>query len=330
MGDDDVDFEHSARRRKQSWHGVKPLVKRSLALPGVHAVMRGAAGLLGDQIRRERLPAPARLTHITAEMAGVGFVMLRPDRCIVAKELYWGKGRRPRPEDQLALDVFAALARDARLVLDVGAYTGVFSLLAARVAPAAEVHAFEVVPDVAAAARENVAANELADRVTVHAAGLGRDGESVRIATGSGGSALPDFYSTKLKFTDGVDVQIHSLDTVTGSLSAPPPAVVKIDVEGTEDTVLRHGQAFLRSHRPDILCEVLPAVADTAAVTDALAPHGYRYLRVEQQALVRHPTLAPDPAYRDWVFTTRDDAELTALGVPVSYAVDGAAGSATP
>lgn len=317
MSDEATDYEHSTRRRRQTWYGAKPLVKRVLAGPVPHAIMRRVVPLFGDRIRRERLPAPARLAEVTAHMAGVTFVMRRPDRCIVAKELYWGQGVRPRPEDQLALDVFAALAREAHLVLDVGAYTGVFSLLAAKVAPGAEVHAFEVVPDVAAAARENVAANALTGQVTVHPAGLGKDGDTVRIATGSGGSALPDFYSTRLRFGDGVPVEIRSLDAVTAALSVPPPALVKIDVEGTEDVVLQHGQRFLESHRPDILCEVLPGSADPPAIRDALARHGYRYFRVERHALHEQPRLAPSELFRDWLFTTRADADLAALGVPV-------------
>lgn len=318
MSESPTDYQHSARRRRQTWYGAKPLVKRTLARPLPHAIMRRAATLLGDRLRRERLPAPAALDAVTARMAGVTFIMRHPDRCIVAKELYWGNGVRPRAEDQFALDVFAALARDANLVLDIGAYTGVFALLAARVAPAAEVHAFEVVPDVAAAARENVAANDVSGRVTVHTAGLGAEGDSVRIATGSGGSALPDFYSTKLYFAEGELVKLRSLDAVADESSSPPPALVKIDVEGTEDVVLKHGQSFLKSHRPDILCEVLHDASNPSALEDALAPHGYRYLQVESRTLREHPSLVPSREFRDWLFTTRSNAELTALGIPVA------------
>lgn len=278
--------------------------------------MRGGATLLGDRIHRERLPAPARLEQVTASMAGVTFVMLRPDRCIVAKELYWGDGKRPRAADQFALDLFASLARDARLVLDVGAYTGIFSLLAAKVAPAAQVHAFEVVPLVAEAARENVEANGLTDRVTIHGHGVGKDGDTVLIAEGSGGSALPDFYSTKLHFSDGVPVGVRSLDAIVTELGAPPPAVVKIDVEGAEDVVLGHAQSFLGSHRPDILCEILPD-ANVTAVQDALAPHGYRFYRVERGALRAQSDLVPNDDFRDWLFSTKDPGDLASQGIAI-------------
>lgn len=303
-------------RRRQRWYGSKPLVKRLLAQPGAHTLMRGGASLLGDRVHRERLPAPARLKQVTARMAGVTFVMLRPDRCIVAKELYWGDGKRPRPEDQFALELFASLARDARFVLDIGTYTGIFSLLAAEVAPAAQVHAFEVVPLVAEAARENVAANGLTDRVTVHSHGVGKDGDTVQIASGEGGSALPDFYSTKLHFTDGVPVGVQSLDVIVEELDARPPSVVKIDVEGAEDVVLEHGRSFLASHRPDILCEILPD-ANTAAVQAALAPHGYRFYLVERGVVSAQPDLVPHTEFRDWLFSTKAPGELRARNIPV-------------
>ncbi len=312
-----ADYQRSARHRRHSWYGAKPVVKRLLALPGVHTLMRGCAAVLGDRIHRERLPAPARLSQVTARMSGVSFVMLRPDRCIVAKELYWGSGRRPRMADQFALDLFAVLAREARLVLDVGAYTGVFSLLAARVAAQAQVHAFEVVPEVAPAARENVAANDLAGRITVHNAGVGKDGDIVTIAPGSGGSALPDFYSTKLHFTGGVPVGVRSLDAIVADLAVPPPAVVKIDVEGTEDVVLEHAQTFLASHAPDIVCEILDA-AHVEAVQAALAPHGYRWYRVDDGVLSSQSHLIPSSQFRDWLFTTKSAGELTGRGIPVA------------
>ena len=318
MTEDTTDYEHSSRSRRQSWYGTKPAVKRMLARPLPHLLMRQGVALLGDRIHKERLPAPARLDRVTASMGGATFVMLRPDRCIVAKELYWGDGKRPRAEDQLALDVFATLARDARTVIDVGAYTGLFSLLAGRASTKADVHAFEVVPEVAKAAQENVAANDLASRVTVHNAGVGAEGETVLIASGSGGSALPDFYSTRLRFSDGVPIPIRSLDAVTAEIEAAAPALIKIDVEGTEDVVLGNGRRFLDSHRPDVLCELLPDVSDAPAVAAALAPYGYRYLLVEAHHLSPREELVPDRRYRDWLFTTRSDADLRRSGLPVA------------
>lgn len=324
MADDTTDFHESDRGRRQSWYGTKAAAKRVMSWRVPHLLVRSGASLLGDRVYRERLPAPAHVRQVKATMGGVSFVMNRPGRCIIAKELYWGGGVRPRAEDQLALDVFARLGRDARLVVDVGAYTGIFSLLAARVAPEAQVHAFEVVPEVAKAALDNVVANDLLPQVTVHLEGVGKDGDTARISIGTGGSALPDFYSTQLHFEHGVRVPVRSLDSFSragahaGGDGGGGATVMKIDVEGTEDVVLENGQEFLASNRPDIVCEVLPGVANVDGVRAALAKHGYRYLRFEERWLTAQAELVAHERYRDWLFTTKSDDELAALDVPLS------------
>ncbi len=315
------DVTAEARVRRQSWRGTKKYVKRALSFSIPHLAMRAGVALYPRELDRYRLPAPARLRSVTARMAGVEFVMLDPARCIVAKELYWGHGRRPRPADQAALDVFAALARGADLVLDIGSYTGIFAVLAAKVAPQARVHAFELIPASAQAAIDNVVANDLLDRVDVHLRGIGPDGEHVRVPAGRDGSALPDFLSTTMTFEDGVRVPLVSLDSVLAEhLTAAGPGaeqpdrvVMKIDVEGAEDGVLAGGSKLL-GLRPDILCEILPE-ANTEGVRESLVPHGYRYYPVGARGLEPERELKADPDHRDWVFTCREHTELDRLGV---------------
>ena len=311
------DFAASTRARRQSWGGAKKHVKRVLSWRVPNLAMRAAASVYPGELARHRLPAPASVRQVQASMAGVEFVMMRPDRCVVAKELYWGRGRRPQAADQTALDVFAALACDADLVLDIGAYTGIFSLLAARVAPTAAVHAFELIPAAAVMAVQNVVANDLITRVHVHLEGVGADGQTITVPTGDGGSALPDFMSSGLHFEHGVSVGLVSLDTVLQRLSEPPSRVVmKIDVEGAESAVLAGATRLLADTRPDMLCEILPD-ADTDSVAARLRPHGYRTLLVVEHGLVARNRLTADPRHRDWVFTTRSDEDLRALGIGV-------------
>lgn len=311
------DFAASRRARRQSWYGAKRYVKRSLSYRVPHLLMRTGARLYPGHLDRHRLPAPAHVRSVTARMAGVKFAMVRPDRCVVAKELYWGRGRRPRPADQLALDVFAGLARDARLILDIGAYTGIFALLGARVAPDAQVHAFEIIPACAQGAIDNVVANDLLTRVQVHVLGVGEDGGSIVVPPGDSGSALPDFLSSSMHFENGVRVGLVGLDTFVAGLDvAAGPVVLKIDVEGAENIVLA-GATTVLAGGADILCEILPE-AEIDAVAGALAPHGYRQLLVTDTVLRPCAALYADHQFRDWVFTRRSDAELRAVGIPVA------------
>jgi hypothetical protein len=95
-------------------------VKAALARSIPHAAVRAAVRFLPG-IDRGRLPAPAALGEVEGRADGVAYVMLRPDRCEIAKELYWGRGRRPRPADAFAIDLVARFAREADLFVDVGA-----------------------------------------------------------------------------------------------------------------------------------------------------------------------------------------------------------------
>jgi FkbM family methyltransferase len=245
--------------------------------------------------------------------------MLAPDRCVVAKELYWGKGRRPRPADQHAVEVFAALARGADVMVDVGAYTGLFTLVGLAADPRIEAHAFEIVPDVFHVLFDNCVRNDVLHRVTLHHVGVGPEAV-IRVPSGLRESALPDFYSSRLHFESGARIRLRPLDSLIPAIDAGARVVMKVDVEGTENAVLRSGEAFLRTFRPDILCEILPGVADAAEVESVLVPHGYRFHLVRERDLQPRERVQGHPKYRDWLFTTRSPDELASAAIEVARA----------
>jgi FkbM family methyltransferase len=244
--------------------------------------------------------------------------MLDPARCESAKELFWGRGRRPRAHDRLALDTVATLSRESDTFLDVGAYTGLFTMAVTAYAPNVDVHAFEIVPAVADALEANVRRSGIGDRVVVHREGIGDPEKTMQVPSGEGGSALPSFYSSKMRFDGGKAVDFRSLDSVAALIPDAARVVMKVDVEGTEDAVFRFGQAFLRTLRPHILCEVLHGVADGAALDGLLAGATLHKYLVTDTRLTRIDRVVPHPAFRDWLFTPLTEEELRGLGLPVA------------
>lgn len=283
-----------------------------MAVP--NAILRSVGRFLPAD-RLARLPAPAKLAEVNGQVRGAGFVMLRPDRCVVAKELYWGRGHRPRPEDDLAVELFATLAERSDVVVDIGAYTGLFTLVGTAVNPRLRAHAFEIVPEVHRLLVENCERNGVADRVVAHLEGIGEPETTMTVPVGSGGSALPDFYSSRLRFEGGVAVGFRSLDSVASELPETARVVVKVDVEGTENEVFRYGRSVLSGLRPSILCELLAGVADPRELESLLEPHGYRYYQVRERDLAPAERLEPDPRFRDWLFTTLEPESLVAAGI---------------
>ena len=119
-------------------------------------------------------------------------------------------------------------------------------------------------------------------------------------------SALPSFYSSRMHFGSGVTVPFRSLDSIADGIPSESRVVMKVDVEGTENDVFRNGRAFLRTFKPDILCEVLHGVADPAELQRLLEPQGYRFWLVRESGLERRKDITPDPSFRDWAFSTHD------------------------
>jgi FkbM family methyltransferase len=308
-----MDYRTSDAARKQSWHGAKRYAKRFLSWRVPHLVLRQMAsrGAFGD--RSGRLPAPAALKEVRGHVGGADFVMVRPDRCEIAKELYWGGGHRPRPEDALALEVFAALARRSSVAVDVGAYTGVFTVAAAAVNPNLTAHAFEIVPEVYKTLFDNCVRNGILHRVTLHHSGLGTPDTLVTVPVGTGGSALPSFYSTNMRFTSGVRVRLEALDGLVPVVPEGAGVVMKIDVEGSEPDVIRHGLEFLRRRRPHILCEVLPTTGTADELNRLLGPLDYRFHLVSADGLEEADAIGPDPRFRDWLITTLSDEDVRGI-----------------
>ncbi|TNM54011.1 FkbM family methyltransferase [Brevibacterium sediminis] len=325
--------------RRQSWFGLKLPVKTALAQPALHPLLRTIAPRIRG-LKIGRLPAPIELTEIRGRAGGADFILVEPFRCEIAKEFYWGRGRRTEPEDAFALDLMVALSADADVFLDIGAYTGVFTMAVLAANENVRAHVFEIIPAVVAGVEKNVERNGFNSRVTVHPTGVGSPDTWMKVPIGDGGSALPSFYSSDMRFDSDAEVRFTSLDALLPEVLAEaserdprlhvgegvpdvsrrgeaPRVTVKIDVEGGENDVFAHGQDFLAALHPDILCEVLDDRAKPRELMGHLGEHGYHYYLVGEDRLYARTAIRPDPHLRDWLFTLKSPDQMRAAGYPV-------------
>lgn len=309
--------ERHAALRRQSWWGLKASVKKAVSWPGINGLAHHMVRATKGASSATRLPAPRSVRKVTARMCGTEFSMYGPDRCILAKEIYWGQGKRPAQRDQTALDVFGALARGSDRVIDIGSYTGIFSLLAASVNPKASIDAFEIVPDNYLACLRNVVGNNLASAVNVHLVGVGHRSDIV-MPFDVGTSALPDYLSIDDQQSEGVTVPIIPLSDVLGQSgdAEHTRVLVKIDVEGSENDVIMSGELDIRRLRPTFLVELLPG-AEAGTLCDLFDALDYAYYLVVDGELRRCTRPQGVPDYRDWLITPLLPEDLSALGVRV-------------
>jgi FkbM family methyltransferase len=154
--------------------------------------------------------------------------------------------------EPLQTSVFLSLIQAGDVIINVGANTGYYSLLAAaRTGQQGRVHAFEIQPSMIDILRRNIARNDLGDIVTVAAAGcFSKAGEAVIEPHGDPGSARIAFAST------GFRVPLVTLDQYAKTAPLDRVDVILIDTEGADFEVLKGAAGLLAAHHPAVIAEV--------------------------------------------------------------------------
>jgi FkbM family methyltransferase len=182
----------------------------------------------------------------------------------------------------LELSVQEALVRHLEpgaVMYDIGANLGFFSLVAARLlGPDGRVYAFEPAPDNAAAITRNAGLNQLENIDVIPRAVSSRAGTArLQVVDDQSWSRLEEF--GEHPDTERVlEVPTVTIDALVQSGELPPPALVKIDVEGAELAVLEGMAATIERHRPAIVCELHDTHEGFVAV---MAAHSYRVVNLE-------------------------------------------------
>jgi FkbM family methyltransferase len=153
---------------------------------------------------------------------------------------------------------FLRFAQEARVILDVGAYTGYYSILSAAINPDARVFAFEPHPRIAARLGRNLDLNEnLTVTVLPFAVAAVRGSTMFHI----GGPGLPTSSSLDHRWKGlfrSVPVASIDLDSFTDEWGIERVDLIKIDAESNECEVVSGMQRILSRDRPVIFVEVLP------------------------------------------------------------------------
>lgn len=144
-----------------------------------------------------------------------------------------------------------------QMFVDVGAWIGVYSMLAAQlVGETGRVYAFEPDPLARQSLRRNLANN--VSRVEVLPLALSnRVGFKTMELSGNSGSRILDetSISKSPNFIRKLKVEATTLDEFLASIGQIPD-IIKIDVEGHEIEVIEGALQTLRDHRTTIIMEV--------------------------------------------------------------------------
>jgi methyltransferase, FkbM family len=190
--------------------------------------------------------------------------------------------------EEITLNRFRQAIRPGAVVVDVGAYLGVFTLAAAEaVGPYGRVVAFE--PDQAtfACLSASVAANGFAHRVELVNAAAGDFTGTIQLALNADD---PSQNTTVQGGRIMVEVPTHRITDVIGALDV---SVCKVDVEGAELAVLR-GMADHLDSISDLFVECNPAGLQAAgdspdALVEKLEQHAFAIDVIDEKSAMVGP-----------------------------------------
>jgi len=207
--------------------------------------------------------------------------MLTNETSYVTKTLFWNG-----PENFEYTPIFEKLIRQCRTFLDVGANTGYYSLVAARENQQIRVHAFEPSFGPAYFLKRNIEINKFNDRITHYPIALSDHAGTIDFFEIRTTAAKEDFNlsgvgTTKKIFTTQenssiVKVKAETLDSVVNALGQIPIDLIKMDTEGTEDSILRGSSNTIAKHKPIIICETLFNQIEKD-IESIMKAHGYQF-----------------------------------------------------
>lgn len=237
----------------------------------------------------------------------------------LAKRGFWGyEGETTR--------IFLPLVRQAHGVIDIGANTGLFALLAAKANPNCRVVAFEPVPFIFEMLRKNIDLNHLTNIDAVPAAVSDCTGQTSFFVTHTN-VGIPMDSSACAGFRANVEevrVATTTLDDHLRGWHHARVDLVKIDAEAAEAKVIRGAAGMLRHHRPYVICEVLENV-DHAFVQQTFQDLTYQFFHIGPTGLERRADLTGSLAVdqRNYLFVPAEKAAAlndvcSSAGIPIS------------
>jgi FkbM family methyltransferase len=161
-----------------------------------------------------------------------------------------------------ALSIWAREVRKAEIAVDIGAYLGIYSILAAKLG-CPKVLALEPNSSNFVQLQKNLVLNDLGDLVESHRVAVGAESKTVFMITPGGrpnssGSQISNSPTDRELGSWEIESEVVmvTLDSLLVNETARI-SVIKIDAEGYELFILQGATKTLKSHGPSILIELL-------------------------------------------------------------------------
>jgi FkbM family methyltransferase len=252
--------------------------------------VKGPSSAIGADDNQSSLPASsdARRTNcVDVNFAGRAFKLDTANGADqVARDIVKGSYEAPLP-----MLMMASLIRIEGAFIDVGANTGVYSVMTGVIAPGRPIIAFEPFPSALEAFERNLDLNNLRNAVDIHTIALSNQigRTTLHIPDPSHGlietsASLEADFKRHTPSGSSLEIDVATLDSIE---IRSPVSVIKADIEGHEHAFLEGAVETITRERPFVFIEVL----------DKAQRHRIRHLAREMSYIDFR--LRPDMAIHD-------------------------------
>lgn len=238
------------------------------------------------------------------------------DNSFLDRVYYW---RGLNTYENETYGIFYNLAKNATVVLDIGANTGIYTLLACSANRNCAVIAFEPIPHVAEQLKANVSLNKFEKQCEII---------NKAVSDENGKSSL--YYQERKEILASLSQPENctnplcrlEVDTIRIDSLSPDSSVdlVKIDVESCEDRVLEGMSKTINKNRPDIIAECCDD-GPYRKVEQIVKSHGYSMYHLKKKGPILMDCIVPDPSrqQRSYLFTIKEPESINSLFFGMPY-----------
>ena len=233
----------------------------------------------------------------------------------VENNIFW-QGLKGKDWEGASMVLWMELCESSRCIVDIGANTGVYSLVAKTLNPNAQVYAFEPVERIFNKAVRNCEVNHY-DIHCIQKAVSSYDGKATIYDPGT-----EHVYSVTLgQNLNPSDVAVTEVEVETIKMNTfietcgeiPPIDLMKIDVETKETEVLEGMGHYLSRLRPNMLIEILSNEVG-AKIESLVRGMGYLYFNIDETKGPRIQARITKSDHYNYLLCREEDAFKIGLG----------------
>ena len=208
--------------------------------------------------------------------------------------------------------LFKELSKQSKTVLDVGANTGLYSLISKLSNPDLSVYAFEPYLFNLNRLKKNIALNRLTDQIEIIDKAVGDSNSEIEFAVPEV-DQICDTISADIDWTNkfyrdfmsykNIKFQQMTLDEFVAKEKITSIDLIKIDVENCELNVFKGALNLLSKHSPIIQVEMFVDSERAEFYESTLKPLGYYCYLILKEGLIRTESLVDNPDCRNFIFS---------------------------